>query len=111
MVDRECARHDWCTLGKISKCSEINPSMPDLISLHFVLVLFVLPGVLALRAFTSKVIRIPTIKATIGAARTKGWWSIQPWAILLRSRGGVRRPVAEVARIPNALAEGPSEEL
>jgi len=26
-------------------------------------------------------------------------------------QGGVRRPAAEVAGIPNALAEGPSEEL
>ena len=68
MVDRECARHNWCTLGKISKCSEINPSMPNLNSLPFVLVLLVLPEILALRAFTSKVIRIPTIEAMIGAA-------------------------------------------
>ena len=80
-----------------------NPSMPDLISLHFVLVLFVLPGVLALRVFTSKVIRNPTIKETIGAARMRGWWSIRPWAILLRFMGDVRRPAAEVAGIPNAL--------
>jgi hypothetical protein len=78
-VDRECTRHNWCTLGKITKCSEIDPSLLELNSLPLALVLIVLTGALALirllglRAFSNKVIRIPTNETTIRVARTKGW--------------------------------------
>ena len=71
MVNRECAHHDWCNLGKISKYSEINPSQPNLNILHLAFVLFVLPRVLALiwltglRTFLKEMSGTPTIKAVV----------------------------------------------
>ena len=78
-MDRECTHHNWCTLRKISKHSEINPSLSDLDNLLLALVSIVLVRTLALirlldlGAFSGKVGRTHTIEAMICRAWTR-WW-------------------------------------
>jgi hypothetical protein len=89
-MDRECTWHHWCTFCKISKCSEIDPSLLNMNSLSFALVLIVLIRNLPLiwlprlREFLCKVGRTPTIKATICVAWMSWLLSNRSWATLLR---------------------------
>ena len=68
-MNRECAHHYWCTLGKLCKSGEINLPLLDLNSLPLVFVLIVLVRALtttwlsSLRAVPSKVSRTLTNKA------------------------------------------------
>lgn len=66
IVYRECIRHNWCSLWKISQVDEIKSALPDLNSLYVALVLIIsarsLPLRLSrLRAHLCKVIWTPRI--------------------------------------------------
>ena len=89
-MDRESTRHDWCSLWKVCKSSEVNSPLPDLhhlpLALAFVVVLVgVLPWIrpLGSRAILGKVISTAAVIAPIIAIPTIELWGIRPWAKLL----------------------------
>ena len=89
MVDRKCTHHNWCAFRKISKCGEVEPSLPDLDNLLLTLVQVVLARTLALigrpdlGALPGEVDGTSAIEASVRWAWTNGWWSVRPWAVLL----------------------------
>ena len=88
MVYRECTRHNWCSLWKISQVGEVKSALPDLNGLLLALVLIIsarsLPLSLSrLRAHLSKVIWAPTFKTTVVVVRASGLLRIRPRAGLL----------------------------
>ena len=91
MVYRECTRHNWCSLWKISQIGEVKSALPDLNGLLLALVLIIsersLPLSLSrLRTHLCKVICAPASKTTVVVVRASGLLSIQPRASLLLLR-------------------------
>ena len=91
MVCRECTRHNWCSLWKISQIGEVKSALPDLNSLLLALVLIIsersLPLSLSrLRAHLCKVIWAPAFKTVVVVVRASGLLNIRPWAGLLLLR-------------------------
>ena len=76
MIDRKCTRHNWCTLRKFSKSSEVNLSLPDLHNLLLALALVVLLQVLTLGMLLvsgtspSEVLKTSASEATVVTIRT-----------------------------------------
>ena len=88
MVCRECTRHNWCSLWKISQIGEVKSALPDLNGLFLALVLIIsaksLPLILSrLRAHLCKVIRAPAFQTSIIIVRASGLLKIRPRAGLL----------------------------
>src|SRR6185369_8104266 len=91
MVYRECTRHDWCSLRKVSKAGEVKSALPDLKGLPLALVLIISARSLPLRlprlgAHLGKVIRTPASETSVIVVRASGLLSIRPWAVLLLLR-------------------------
>jgi hypothetical protein len=99
VVDRECTRHDGSSIRKLCKCSEINPSLPDLHHRFLALVLVTLGGTLPRiwflgpRTITDKMIRTPAIEIVIIAVSLLHLLNIWPRARLLRLLQRNRRSV------------------
>src|SRR6185436_18442197 len=98
MVYRECTRHNWCSLGKVSKAGELKSALPDVNGLPLALVLIISARSLPLRlsrlgAHLGKVIRTPASKAAVIIIRASGWLSIRPRAVLrlLRCKSSLLR--------------------
>ena len=88
MVYRECTRHNWFSLRKISKAGEIKSALPDLNGLPLALVMIISARSLPLRlthlgAHLGKVIRTPASETSVIVVRASGLLSIRPWAVLL----------------------------
>ena len=88
MVYRECTRHHWCSLRKISQVGEVEVALPDFDSLLLAFVLIISAESLPLRlsrlgAHFSKVTRTPTLETAIIVVRTSCLLSIRPGAGLL----------------------------
>ena len=88
MVYRECTRHNWCSLWKISQIGEVKTALPNLNSLLLALVWVIsarsLPLSLSrLRAHLSKVIWAPTFKTAVVVVRVSILLKIRPRAGLL----------------------------
>ena len=92
MMDRECTRHNWCTLRKFSKSSKVDLPLPDLHDLLFTLALVVLIRILTLgRLLVSGTIpgevrRTSTSKATVVTIHTVRLLKAWPWPRLLLLR-------------------------
>ena len=91
MVCRECTRHNWCSLWKISQVGEIKSALPDLNGLFLALVLIISARSLPLRlsrlgAHFCKVIWTPTFETTVVIVRASGLLSFRPRAGLLLLR-------------------------
>src|SRR6185503_7887700 len=91
MVYRECTRHNWCSLWKISHVGEIKSALPDLNGLFLALVLIISARSLPLRlsrlgAHFCKVIWTPTFETTVVVVRASGLLSIRPRTSLLLLR-------------------------
>ena len=103
MVYRKCTQHNRCSLGKFSKVGEVKSALPDLHSLLLAFIWIIsarsLPLILShLRAHFGKVIRAPTLEATVVVVGASGllkirpragrlllwWWSIASLLLLLR---------------------------
>src|SRR6185312_7614924 len=88
MVYRECTRHNWCSLWKISQVGEVKSALPDLNSLFLAHVLIISARSLALRlsrlgAHLGKVIRTLAFETVVIVVRASGLLSIRPRAGLL----------------------------
>ena len=88
MVYRECTRHNWCSLRKVSQVGEIKSALLDLNGLFLALVLIISARSLPLRlsrmgAHLVKVIRTPTFETAVIVVRASGLLSIRPRAGLL----------------------------
>ena len=110
MVCRECTRHNWCSLWKISQVGEVKSALPDMNSLLLALVLIISARSLSLIlphlwAHFCKVIRAPTFKTTVVVVRVSGllkvrpragllllWWSIASLLLLLLRRSNNPTP-------------------
>ena len=100
MVYRECTRHNWCSLWKVSQVGEIKSALPDLNGLPLALVLIISARSLPLRlsrlgAHLGKVIRTPAFEIAVIVVRASGLLSIRPRAglLLLRCKSSLlRRP-------------------
>src|SRR6185295_14910181 len=91
MVYRECTRHNWCSLRKVSKAGEVKSALPDLNGLPLALVLIMSARSLPLRlsrlgAHLGKVIRTPASEAAVIIIRASGWLCMRPRAVLLLRR-------------------------
>ena len=91
MVYRECTRHNWCSLWKISQVGEIESALSDLNGLFLALVLIVSTGSLPLRlsrlrAHLCKVVRTSAFETIVVVVRASSLLSIQPRASLLLLR-------------------------
>jgi len=91
MVYRECTRHNWCSLRKVSKAGEVKSALPDLNGLPFALVLIISAKSLPLRlsrlgAHLGKVIWTPASETSVIVVRASGLLNIRPRAGLLRLR-------------------------
>src|SRR6185437_5297016 len=114
MIYRECTRHNWCSLWKVSQVGEIKSALPDLNGLLLALVLIISARSLPLRlsrlgAHLGKVIRTPASEIAVIVVRASGWLSIRPRAILqlLRCKSSLlRKPESSLLlllRRPNNL--------
>ena len=88
MVYRECTRHNWCSLRKVSKAGEVKSALPDLNGLPLALVLIISAGSLPLRlsrlgAHLGKVIPTTAFETAIIDVRASGLLKIRPRASLL----------------------------
>jgi len=88
MVYRECTRHNWCSLWKISQIGEVKSALPNLNGLLLALVLIIsarsMPlGLSHLRAHLCKVIWAPAFKTVVVVVRASGLLKIRPRAGLL----------------------------
>ena len=83
-MDRECTRHNWCTLRKFSKSSKIDLLLFNLHDLLFTLALIILVGILALGrllvsgAILGEVRWASTSEATVITVSTVGLLKIWP---------------------------------
>ena len=91
MVYRECTRHNWCSLWKVSQVGEIKSALSDLNGLSLDLVLIISARSLPLRlsrlgAHLGKVIRTPASETSVIVVRASRLLSIRPRAVLLLLR-------------------------
>ena len=98
MVYRECTRHNWCSLRKVSKAGEVKSALPDLNGLPLALVLIISARSLPLKlsrlgAHLDKVIRTPAFEIAVLVVRASGLLSIRPRAglLLLRCKSSLLR--------------------
>ena len=94
MVCRECTRHNWCSLWKISQIGEVKSALPNLNGLLLALVLIIsarsMPlGLSHLRAHLCKVIRAPAFQTAIIIVRASGLLKIRPRTSLLLLRWSI----------------------